>query len=88
MVCEVTEEKTSIPALKSVVSVVIRYPILGGGDGAVQEINTMPIPFCLTMRLVGAEEAVYEEQIIMTSSKICPSLFLGLIIIPFMFIVF
>ena len=53
MVCEVEEEATSIPALKSVESIVIRYPTRGGGDGAVQETNTMPIPFCLTIRLVG-----------------------------------
>ena len=54
MVCEVAEEATSIPALRSVESFVIRYPILGAGDGAVQETNTVPIPFCVTMRLVGA----------------------------------
>ena len=40
MVSEVVEEATSIPALKSVVLIVIRYPILGRGDGGVQEINT------------------------------------------------
>ena len=73
MVCEVAEEATSIPALKSVVSVVIRYPILGGGDGAVQETNTMLIPFRLTIRFVGASEAVCEEQIITTGSIICLS---------------
>ena len=27
--------------------------MLGGGDGAVQETNTVSIPFCLTVRLVG-----------------------------------
>ena len=55
MVREVAEG-TSIPALKSSESVVMRYPILGvgGGDGAVQETNTVPIPFCLIIRLVGA----------------------------------
>ena len=74
MVREVAEEATSKPALKFVESAVIRYPTLGGGDGAVQEINTVPIPFCLTVRLVGAAEAVSEEQIIMTGSKICLSL--------------
>ena len=80
MVCEVAEEVTSIPALKSVESIVIRYPILGGGDGAVQETKALLIPFCLIMRLVGAAEAVCEEQIIMTGSKTCPSLFLELIV--------
>ena len=53
MMREVAEEVTSIPALKSIVSVVILYPILGGGDGAVQKTNTVPTPFCLTIRLVG-----------------------------------
>ena len=54
MVCVVVEEATSIPALKSVESTVIRYPILGGGDGAVLETNTLLIPFCRAIRLVGA----------------------------------
>ena len=53
MVREVSEEITLIPALKSVELVVIRYPILGGGDGAVQDTSTMLIPFCLATRLVG-----------------------------------
>ena len=53
MVREVSEEITLIPALKSVELVVIRYPILGGEDGAVQDISTMLIPFCLAIRLVG-----------------------------------
>ena len=53
MVWEVEEEAISIPELKSSESIVIRYPMLGGGDGAVQETNTVSIPFCLTVRLVG-----------------------------------
>ena len=54
MMCEVAEEVVSEPELKSVVSLVILYPIPGAGDGAVQETNTLLIPFCLTVRLVGA----------------------------------
>ena len=54
MVCEVAEEATSITVLKSSESDVIRYPILGGGDGTVQETNRLVIPFCMAVMLVGA----------------------------------
>ena len=57
MVREVAEEATARPALKSVELIAIWYPILGGGDGAVQETNTLLTPFCLTIRLVGAARA-------------------------------
>ena len=53
MVREVEEGAISIPELKSSESIVIQYPILGGGDDGVQETNTVPIPFCLIVRLVG-----------------------------------
>ena len=53
MVYEVAKKET----LKSVELTVNRYPIQGGGEGAVQETNTLLIPFCLAMRLVGAAGA-------------------------------
>ena len=57
MVREVAEEVILISALNSVESILIWYPILGGGDGAVQETSTLLIPFCRAVRLVGTEPA-------------------------------
>ncbi len=50
------DDIVSIPELKSSESTVIRYPLLGGAGGEVQERVIIPLALiCLNMKSIGAD---------------------------------
>ncbi len=54
------DDIVSIPALKSSESTVIRYPLLGGAGGRVQETDIIPVALIwLNMRSTGADPMEY-----------------------------